>query len=163
MVHAGAQLTSRGKMKKGRRTEEGSRRGNEIVQQRRLREKKKEEEGGVFLCLQLLSWLRRWRTQCALCVCAFCCVCFCSMHAAECVRGSWMHLCCCLREKRSRAVRWRALFFQWYGGRLDLNTKSVFHTEEMRLKSNYWSSNSNMAHITSSHLMTQKNTPADKI
>lgn len=164
MVHAGARLTSRGKVKKGRRTEEGSRRGDEMVQQRRLREKKEEEGTSVPLSATAQLTEKMENTMCSVCLCVLLCVWFCSMHAAECVRGSWMRLRYCLREKRSCAVRWRALFFQWDGGRLDLNTKSMFHTEEMRLlKSNYWSSKSSMAHITSSHLMTPKNTPADTI
>lgn len=157
MVHAGARLTSRGKMKKGRRTEEGSRRGDEIVQQRRLREKKEEEGTSVPLSATAQLTEKMENTMCSVCLCVLLCVIL--LHAR-----CWMHLLYCLREKRSHAVRWRALFFQWDGGRLDLNTKSMFHTEEMRLlKSNYWSSNSSMAHITSSHLMSPKNTPADTI
>lgn len=124
------------------------------------------------LCLQLLSWLRGWRTECALCntVCAFVWVSVrvflftrcvlqlgCCMHTAKWVHKFLNALAWLFVKKRSHAVCWRALFCQWDGGSIDLNTKSMFHTEEMRLLSLIICSDSTTAQITWRDLMTQKN------
>lgn len=66
----------------------------------------------------------------------------CSLHTAECAQELPNAFARPYVKKRSHAGRRRALFPERDGGSIDLNTKSMFHTEEMSLVSSVICSNS---------------------
>ena len=168
-THAAAQLTGRrdeekeGEEDRGRQKERRWDGVRKSEGERRKSERERERVGGKrgVLCLQLLGWLRGWRTEqnvLYVCLCAFTCVYFCthvvccSLHTAECAQELPNAFARSYVKKRSHAGRRGALFPERDGGSIDLNTKSMFHTEEMSLVSPVICSNSS----TSSQLTRER-------